>query len=401
MLFSHGWNNDWEDATGAYADFISGFHAFALAQGRGLPSAYKPLFVGIFWPSASLILPWEEAPHLAGGAASDPELDAIAELVDAPQRSRFLSLARQAEPLNQGKALELAGLFAGILNPLDDISLQPEPKLTAEELLTIWRTAPPLSAPAASNGSPGPDDPAIVGTNPVRGGAGAHPAGIADVLDPRWLIRLTTVRIMKDRAGVVGATGVALLLMDLVAVSPARLRGVVHSYGAKLLLTALVRASLTRRMQSVLLLQPAVSYLSFASDIGEGRSGGFRPVLAKVDQPIFSTYSRRDTPLHRIYHYAVRRAADIAEAQTSGERPPSRYAALGGYGPAPLGDEALLQPLPAPDAPYPAFAASARIVGLDGSAGISSHGDVANAHTFWALLNQLRAPDLGGSSVSG
>ncbi|WP_088346880.1 MULTISPECIES: hypothetical protein [Rhodomicrobium] len=409
LLFSHGWNNDWEDATGAYQRFVTGFHAFTGAQGRGLPASYKPLFVGVFWPSVSLVLPWEQAPNIASApgledAAADPELAAIAELLGEPERARFLALAGQTARLDTAQARELAGLFVQILNPLDDISLQPQPKLTADELLTVWRAAPPLSSPAAAGtgkADPAPDGAGMVGTHPPAAGPGAQAASFLDSLDPRWLVRLATVRIMKDRAGVVGANGVASLLQDLVAAKPARVRGIAHSYGAKLLLTALVRAELTRRLQSVLLLQPAVSYLSFAPDAGQGRSGGFRPVLAKIDQPILSTFSRADTPLYRIYHHAVRRAADIGEMQIASDGVPSRYAALGGYGPAPLrGGESLLQPLPDPGAAYPAPGPALRIVGLDGSAGIHGHGDVANGHTFWALLNQLRASDPGGAPAS-
>jgi pimeloyl-ACP methyl ester carboxylesterase len=77
------------------------------------------------------------------------------------------------------------------------------------------------------------------------------------------VIRLASVYQMKDRAGRVGASGVRELLEDLLAKNEtARLHLLGHSYGAKVLLSALATATLMpgRKAHSMLLLQPAVSH---------------------------------------------------------------------------------------------------------------------------------------------
>jgi hypothetical protein len=113
-----------------------------------------------------------------------------------------------------------------------------------------------------------------------------------------------------------------------------------------------------------------------------------------VEKPIFSTYSASDVPLHQIYHLALLRSKDLGEAQiaassTTAGNPPSAFAALGGFGPRGCG-EYLIDPIPAPGEKFN-YPASARIVGLDGSAAkrIDGHGGVANAYTAWALRAQM------------
>jgi hypothetical protein len=55
FLFSHGWNNDWTVATRRYESFIQGFMDLRQEQGIAAPEGYRPLLVGIFWPSAVLV----------------------------------------------------------------------------------------------------------------------------------------------------------------------------------------------------------------------------------------------------------------------------------------------------------------------------------------------------------
>jgi hypothetical protein len=92
--------------------------------------------------------------------------------------------------------------------------------------------------------------------------------------------------------------------------------------------------------------------------------------------------------LHKTFHLAVRRKSDLGEiriAASAGE-PPSRFAALGGYGPRGAGEKRIT--MPKPGEPFPA--AKIPLLGLDGSNGmITSHGDVANEHTARALCQQI------------
>jgi hypothetical protein len=137
-------------------------------------------------------------------------------------------------------------------------------------------------------------------------------------------------------------------------------------------------------------LQPAVSHQCFAIKTPDGLAGGYSHVPGLVESPILATYSSQDVPLRRLFHLAVRRDADKAEARVAAEEgaPPSRFAALGGYGPRYSREElieVLLPPVPYEDV------RTAPIYGLNGSNAITGHGDVTNQYTWWALYVLLQA----------
>jgi pimeloyl-ACP methyl ester carboxylesterase len=198
------------------------------------------------------------------------------------------------------------------------------------------------------------------------------------------------VLLMKDRAGVVGGRGVAQMLRRLADAGDARIALIGHSYGAKVVLSALANDPAPRRnVDSVLLLQPALSCFAFTADLG-GKPGGYRPALDRVRLPIITTRSDHDVPLTKLFHLAVRRKADLAEAVIAAGQPPSQFAALGGYGPHGVGVDAEWIAMPAVGAPYP-LADGHRIIAADGTAFIASHGAVETPETAWSLLSQVRS----------
>jgi hypothetical protein len=85
-LFSHGWNNDWKDATDRYQSFIDGYSKLRAARNLALPDGYRPLLVGVFWPSIGLLTEREHAPQIL--ADGEPNEDAIVE-----ERERIAELA--------------------------------------------------------------------------------------------------------------------------------------------------------------------------------------------------------------------------------------------------------------------------------------------------------------------
>jgi pimeloyl-ACP methyl ester carboxylesterase len=195
---------------------------------------------------------------------------------------------------------------------------------------------------------------------------------------------------MKDRAGRVGARGVQQLLADMLGATQAHLHLVGHSYGGKVVLSALCVGAIPRPVESVLLLQPAMSHLCFSPQIaGLDRPGGYRPALdpQRCRQPILTTFSSHDEPLTREFHLFVRRRSDLAELVIAGEAP-GRYAALGGYGPALVEGESTVVPANDPGTPYTPDG-GARVVGVESSRVISGHSDVSNAWTWWMLLDQV------------
>jgi len=385
FVFSHGWNNDWSAAIGGYDRFIDGLRA--LRAQHPLQREYLPVLVGVFWPSVALVAPWERGPGIAAEGVGDDcavaeeraEIEEVAAVVPADRRPRFYELAQRSDGLSGADAAEFAALLSPAFSGSDE--LRTVESTPADDVLEIW-TAAGRGAAARTT-----DD---FGFATGEGG-GPQSAGIFDKLDPRNLIRMATVLLMKDRAGRVGARGVADLLEALLAEGDARVHLVGHSYGGKVVLSALAAKSHSREVDSVLLLQPAMSHLCFAANVnGEGFPGGYRVDLDRSRQPIMATFSKHDFPLTKVFHLAVRRRSDLGEAQIAGA--PSPYAALGGFGPDGVAEESVVIKALAPPQAYPTFAKEVRVVAVESSDVIGGHGDIANDATFWMLLNQLASP---------
>ena len=402
IVFSHGWNNDFAEATQMYGELLQRFEA--LAAQHAPQRKFKPLFIGIVWPSTWL--PSDSGPIMASaGVAAQAEavLGQLAQRVAATSGPAGLErvYALLAAPgIDDADAAELARLIAPAFGVMTDEGAAGGGRPTvADDVLAMMRALDAAVPGAAAPDSDDLDDflvPAdgAVSASPTSGAAQAAGSWLGK-LDPRVALRLFSLYQMKDRAGTVGYQGVSALLRDLLAINGPLVHGVGHSFGCKVLLSAVCAQPLPRALASLLLLQPAVSHLCFAEAVpGELAAGGYRAALMpeRVTAPIFSTYSRRDVPLHDTFHLAVRRDADHLEARIASEGvattagdPPSDYAALGGYGPRRAG-QALVDPLPEAGAEFAMPAGNPPIVAFDGSAGaIKGHGDVTGPQVAWAL----------------
>ena len=193
---------------------------------------------------------------------------------------------------------------------------------------------------------------------------------------------------MKDRAGTVGFKGVGPMLQRLLTAGQQRTHLIGHSYGAKVVLSATAAGNaLPRPVTSMLLLQPAVSHLCFADQVpGTSHPGGYRKVLTRVDQPILSTFSKHDFALTKLFHLALRRKSDLGEIKIGGT--PSKYAALGGFGPNEAHEERIdIKTLPAS---YNLGSNAPEVYGIKADQTIKGHGDISNLSTWWALYNLVR-----------
>ncbi len=388
ILYSHGWNNDYPTAIGRYDIFLQRLSAAALGNPGTLPSGFSPVFVGIVWPSTALTFGFENAPDIA--AAAGPEALAAEASADADEAAQLLGAIGEADRDEVARLLDQDGIdeaaaarLAQLIAPcLDDTAYEiPDEPGAAEDLLEAWRSEPtPDAKPAGS----------LTQFGTANAGAEAgdvQAAGLLDNLDPRWIVRVATVLLMKTRAGVVGK-GVAGLVERILALPGPRLHLVGHSYGAKVVMSALAAKPPPRPAEAVMLLQPAVSHLCFAEDTGDGRPGGFRRALDHIRKPLLVTWSRNDLPLRRLFHLAARRKSDVGEVQVLGA--PSRYWALGGFGPSNCAEgecqaRVFAQPPQANALPAP----PARIVAFDGSGVITGHDDVHNAKVIWAMCGLL------------
>lgn len=390
-VFSHGWNNVFNDAVALYREFWTEY--FAMRDERNLngPGTYRPLVAGIIWPSTALVSDDEKTPAMAG--SDDAEIEELASDLSPQEAARLREISSSGREMTRDEALELARILLPIYNRSEpDSFVVPDPasatdRVTPEELVGLWSKTQTKSQARFSDvsGEPGtlPDETG----NPL---AGPAPAGLLDFFNPKKIIRTTTVYQMKDRAGRVGANGVGAMLQELLTHGqlPVHLLG--HSYGGRVVLSALCGRQHPRKVRSMLLLQPAVNYLCFAADAnGKGRQGGYRPALDRVERPIFTTFSSQDAPLTKTFHIALRRDRDLGEAIIAApDLAPSRFAALGGFGPGGLSaSELTVVSILSQPAKY-ATGAGQKIFALDGSDNkITGHGDVRNQFTEWAHLN--------------
>lgn len=382
-VFAHGWNNDFNDSLELFRRFFRGFLAL-----QPKDRIWSPVFVGIQWPSVVLVFPWEKGVKIAGNEAeADFQSRALSLIGEESKRAgsdpdRVMALA-QKESLKEDEQRELAALLRAAIRGSsaeidgDDIPTEADLIAAAGELQKA--SAPPRTGDFGFANEQGP--------------AGAQAAGLLSALDPRNLVRVATVYMMKDRSGIVGSKGVNPLVTELTN-TDANVRLVGHSYGARVLLTALATARLRSKARSLLLLQPAVNQYCFAEAgkiPGKDGAGGFQGVLSQVALPIYSTFSAKDFPLHDTFHLALRRGKDLGEAEiaAAGE-PPSKFCALGGYGPRGVSPASIKVLVIADSENYPTEPAT-RLVALDGSSDrINGHGDVTNRYTFWALAEQDR-----------
>lgn len=389
LFYSHGWNTDFTAAVDQYSAFLRAFEN--VVQQHPLPN-FKPIFVGVTWPS--VWMPSTPGPQIAAGGDSVADALAaslrekvvadIAEGLDEVRRGEFYRL-HDVPLLDRAEALRLAELVSPfIANTPEEADGGDGEPIDVEGILklaTLLRSAEQASAIS--------DDLDHIG---VVGGPAGEVTAAGGGWDPTDIIKLVSLYQMKDRAARIGARGVATLLRNLLSATNAGVHVFGHSFGAKVMLSALCAPPVPQRQpESLLLLQPAISHLCFADTIpGRAGSGGYRAALGLVGSPIFSTFSSMDFALHKVFHLALRRPADLGELQVAAAgEPPNRYAALGGYGPRRSGERAAIDPIPAPGENYPNLPGVA-IVGLDGSAQrITSHGDVANEYTAWALRTQI------------
>jgi predicted alpha/beta hydrolase family esterase len=394
FLFSHGWNNDWAAATERYESFIKGFQKLRRDNKFAAPEGYKPLLIGVFWPSQAMT--WfdsEIGPDIAAintdlqAQAASELLDTLRDIVTAipeKQRRRFYELA-QTGRLSLLEATELSEMLASVAAS-DDEGARAD-GLNGKDLLFAARS---LEEPEPDYNIVGK---AINTTESASSPKAAFDIGdIISTLDPRNIIKPFTVWQMKDRAGKVGANGLVPLLEGLLTGSKARVHLIGHSFGCKVVMTAICKPlSLKRPVESVLLLQPAVSQYAFAAKVPERDvPGGFANALNRdrVRWPIMVTYSANDVALTKLFHIAVRRHDDLGELQFAGAGSPSHFGALGGFGPQETDSdiEDILQPIQFYD-----LKNRKRIIGVNGTKAISGHGDISNEFTWWLEYNLATA----------
>jgi len=399
VFIAHGFRNDENDATGLYDSFLTTFRDQLNNPAFSTVASRKLFVAGIYWPSK----PFQET--FPGGPVQtvDPEV-AQREAVRAKLENLKATVARADQERKLDQAIALLDQVSGSKAAQDQfVSLA----------LSLWDHSDLDSTEGtdrirATEGSVLLDKlkvPIIVSTGKSHGAGGTMPvggaaAGVGQIGTTEGLgsifgsvfgriglfLNLTTWYVMKNRAGVVGAAGVAQAVRDLKITTPAvkvHLAG--HSLGGRLMAACAKSLGQTNsHVESLSLLEAAFSHYGFSSNNGKGQAGFFRDVIDKnvVTGPIIATYSAQDQVVGMVYAVASRLASDSVEAVGDAT---DLYGGIGRNG-AQKTAESVTGPLHAVGDPYH-FQIS-KVTCLDGSGGlIKNHGDVANAFVTYAFAS--------------
>jgi hypothetical protein len=413
IVISHGWNNDVDDARALYTGFFASVAAAWSAAGLSPADQQRTGVLALYWPSKK----FDESDLIPGGAAAidnPPPTDygasiatQIANLKDAygpfePAQQALLDTAMAQVPSLDTEAAQNAyvAALAALLPPASesdpglDASKAGFSERTGAEILQDIETqlGTLVTTPATTGGGADAidDDAAPAPAGGASAGAAAGFDPIGDVKQAaNMLLNLTTYYVMKERAGTVGQTGAAPLVVAALQAKPAlRVHLVGHSFGGRLV-TSLANALPDGvQVRSMSLLQAAFSHYGMAPAEGTRPTGAFRDVIAKNKvRGILITHSSHDWAVGAAYPIASYIARDTASAipisvPGTANSPWGGMGASGAQQTAEAFDDTLLDG----NAAYAPLPAGKLIRNLTGDAFISGHGDVDGPQVAWAFL---------------
>jgi hypothetical protein len=322
IVWSHGWNNDMDEARDHYRRFATSMRG---AADRHL-AGRKTAILGILWPSKK----FAESHRIPGGAAAGQAADQAALLArldalkgaftargaDARLNEAKKLVPRLASPKVQAEFLELLRAAAKqpkAARPDDNLEEGSQPifKITAKEAFSnLDRPIAPRRRP-----KPGAGGAAVAAAGGAAFSLGDLGRGVFAAAER--LLNFTTYYQMKERAGLIGRAGLHPVLQRLRRDRPAmRLHLVGHSFGARLVSAAASAAASQgdATASTLTLLQGAFSHHAFAKDYEPGKHGLFRPVVSpgRVNGPILVSHTDNDTAVGINYAIASRLAGQQA-----------------------------------------------------------------------------------------
>jgi hypothetical protein len=399
IFIAHGFRNDENDATGLYDRFLTTFRDQLNSAAFSGVASRKLVVAGVYWPSK----PFQETFTEGTVQALDFET-AQKEAVKAKLEDLKATVARADQKPKLDEAIALLDQVSGSKSAQDQfvnlaLSLwdnsDPDPtegqdRIRATEgSVLLDKLKVPIIVPTGQSHGEG-------GTMSVGGGTvGSGQTGTTEGLGSLFgsvmgrigqFLNLTTWYVMKNRAGVVGAAGVAQAVRDLKTASPAvKIHLVGHSLGGRLMAgCAKSLAQTNSHVESLCLLEAAFSHYGFSPNNGKGQVGFFRDVIDKnvVTGPLIATYSAQDTVVGTVYAVASRLASDSVQEVGDANDP---YGGIGRNG-AQKTAESVSGVLHAVGTPYQFQIPKVNC--LDGSGGlIKDHGDVANSFVTYAFAS--------------
>lgn len=333
-VISHGWNNSDKEASDLYTELFTNFKAVAPPA---LLTSRKPAIVGVYWPSKKFdeMVAVQSATTSAGGSAAgaaaaavadpagekrlDTKLNDLKEFFKDPAQQQSLEEARAlvSKIERDSKAREefvkkIRGLVDDSRAEKDDASSNffKADALDLMERLRIEEEDLDLGESGTKGGGAG-----LVLNKAATGGATGGAAGILEFFGGFKnaainIVNFTTYYEMKNRAGIVGAKGVAPML-DAFPREIRNIHLIGHSFGGRVV-TAAAAESRTDKIRSMSLLQAAFSHNGFSQSM----KGFFRKVIdeQRVKGPILVTHTKNDKAVGVAYPIASRLAGQVAAA---------------------------------------------------------------------------------------
>lgn len=399
FVFSHGWNNDHDAARTLYREF---FKNYAGVSGPA-PAGRKRCIVGILWPSkalddvvkASVANAAASGPAASAGggnqfaadAAINAQLDEVEKLL-GPESAATIAHLKTLVPDIQDSQSKQREFVDKLRKQLTSSDTDNDEEPSSHKFLTA--SGPAILAdlskqtPEAAAGAPG------AGAVPQTGSGGGAAGLLGDIFGGIKggvvkFVNLFSYFEMKERAGTVGAKGVAPLLEEIAKNVP-RIHLIGHSFGGRVV-TAAAKVSTTKNLRSLTLLQAAFSHNGF-----QPGKGFFREVVEKsrIAGPIVITHTFNDSAVGIAYP-----AASLLGGQTASAAGTANLAAkVGGPGNpfGGLGSNGALH-LPSSIATFtemndtstPYTFEAGKVYNLKADKFISEHGNVAGpepAHAF-------------------
>lgn len=406
FVMSHGWWNSPSAADCRYQQIVDGLRERMPASVSS--SSFKPVFVGIYWPS--VIFPTETgdcepAVRAPRGAETNVQGSFETDLSQWAGQAFPAAAAASSFAAERDRFVALLGKErrGDLLTRADAIALT--------TLLDKWRRADPAAATATAEG-PGQelfsDTPGAI----VDEWIGSPAAGAAESSTLQRALNLTNVFTfwtMKERAGVVGSSGVYELVRDLRSRGGAGLRIhlIGHSFGGRLVSAAVAgpSGSVPNQVDSLIVLEGAFSHFAFSSRdqiaaLGfRGDKGGlFEPVVKSLDSSrpavrgrLVAVFSKQDQPNQVLYPLASRIKGSDREAAR-----PIRFGSIGADGfQGPQVRSLRLSGLTFAQLDAALRDPSARLINVDASDVVLGHSDLIHDAVFdliWAsaLAARLR-----------
>jgi hypothetical protein len=394
VALSHGWNNDMDEARTLYRNFLTNLETLLPAARAG-----KVVAIGVLWPSKK----FAETDLIPGGAAALDPFEALSPLLTGQmeQLKRALEGADDGAQIDAAAALlpllensasaqrEFVSRLGAIVAPhLDPAQWSPEEGTLSLATQDGAELLQKLSAPVEGQTADTSGGGAASFDDSAGGAAGLDGLFSSITAGASRLLNLLTYEVMKDRAGLVGRSGVNPMLSRIQAGVPNGIRFHLagHSFGGRLM-TAAVDGPNQLRVNTLLLLQAAFSHNGFAHLYDSQHDGFFLKVVQrqKVSGPILVTHSDKDQAVGLAYPLVSRISGDTAAALGDAS---DIFGGIGRNGAQHMGSLAQDLILLAALSPYQ-LTQGKLIFNFNGDQIITSHGDVARPETAWLMAMRI------------